>query len=166
MRSIKVNVLGEVMAPGTYTLPATASAFNALYLSGGPSEFGSFRNIRVIRDNKVIKVLDVYDYLINSETKSNIALRDQDVIYVPTYDIRVDMQGATKRNGYFELKKGETLDKLLKYSGGFASGAYKSSVSVTRITESQKSIVDVSEKQYSSFLPLNGDSITAGEVID
>lgn len=166
LRSIKVNVIGEVMAPGTYTLPATASAFNALYLSGGPSEFGSFRNIRVIRDNKVIKVLDVYDYLINSETKSNIALRDQDVIYVPTYDIRVDMQGATKRNGYFELKKGETLDKLLKYSGGFASGAYKSSVSVTRITESQKSIVDVSEKQYSSFLPLNGDSITAGEVID
>jgi len=166
LRSIKVNVIGEVMAPGTYTLPATASAFNALYLSGGPNEFGSFRNIKVIRDNKVIKLVDVYDFLINSETKSNIALRDQDIIYIPTYEIRVDVEGSIKRTGIFELKKGETLDKLLKYSGGFGSDAYKSSLSVTRITDTQRMILDVTSKQYNSFLPLNGDSITAGIVMD
>jgi len=166
LRSIKVNVIGEVMAPGTYTIPATASAFNAIYLSGGPNEFGSFRNIKIIRDNKVVMMLDVYDFLINSETKSNIALRDQDIIYVPTYEIRVDVQGSIKRTGYFELKKGETMEKLLKYSGGFGNDAYKSSISVNRITDTQKMIVDVNAKQFNSFLPLNGDSITAGIVLD
>lgn len=166
LRSIKVNVIGEVVAPGTYTIPATASAFNALYLSGGPNEFGSFRNIKIIRDNKVIKVLDVYDYLINSETKANIVLRDQDIIYIPTYDIRVDMQGSTKRTGFFELKKGETIDKLLKYSGGFSNDAFKSSLSVIRISESQRKMLDVEAKQFNSFLPQNGDSITAGAVLE
>ena len=85
LRSIRINVIGEAMAPGTYTLPSTASAFNALYLSGGPNENGSFRNIQIIRDNKTIKTIDVYDYLINANMQGNIQLREQDIIYIPTY---------------------------------------------------------------------------------
>jgi protein involved in polysaccharide export with SLBB domain len=166
LRSIKVNVVGEAMIPGTYSLPATASAFNALYLSGGPNENGSFRNIRVVRDNKVIKIVDVYDYLLNSDAKSNISLRDQDVIYIPTYENRVDAEGAFKRVGLYELKKGENMANLLNYVGGFTGEAFKSQVSVVRFTDSQKKIIDVKAKDFASFLPENGDSITSGVVLD
>ncbi len=166
LHSIKVNVVGEVMLPGTYTLPATASAFNALYLSGGPNENGSFRNIRVIRDNKVIKVIDVYEYLLKSDASSNIALRDQDVLLIPTYENRVDMAGNFKRPGLYELKKGETMETLMDYSGGFASDAFKGSVSVSRVNGSQKSMVDVKSTDFSSFMPETGDSINAGKILD
>lgn len=166
LRSIKVNVLGEVMAPGSYTLPATASAFNALYLSGGPNENGSFRNIKIIRDNRVIKIVDVYDFLINSKTSCNIALRDQDIIYVPTYESRIDVEGAFKRTGYFELKDGEAMDKLFRYSGGFKSNAYKHSVSVSRMNDMDREVLDVYLTQFRSFKPVNGDSITAGVILD
>ncbi len=166
MRAIKVNVLGEVMEPGTYSLPATSNAFNALYLSGGPNENGSFRTIRIIRDNKVIMHLDVYDYLINSETKCNIALRDQDIIFVPAYECRVDFEGAVKRSGFYEMKKGETVDKLIKFAGGFTGDAYKSSLSVFRYTDFQRRVEDVTSKQFNSFMPMNGDSITTGVVVD
>lgn len=165
MRSIKVNVLGEVMVPGTYTLPATASAFNALYLSGGPNEHGSFRGIRIIRDNKVYKVLDVYQYLIYGDGSNNVVLRDQDVILVPAYQNRVEMSGSFKRTGYFELKEGETFVKLLDYAGGFKPEAYKEAVSVTRVTNHQRRMVDVEKADFASFMPVNGDSIWAGEVL-
>lgn len=166
LHSIKVNVVGEVMVPGTYTLPATASAFNALYLSGGPNENGSFRNIRVIRDNKVVKVIDVYEYLLKSDASSNIALRDQDVLMIPTYENRVDMAGNFKRPGLYELKKGEAMETLMEYSGGFASDAFKGSVSVTRVNGAQKSMVDVKSSDFATFLPETGDSINAGKVLD
>ena len=165
MRSIKVNVLGEVMVPGTYTLPATASAFNALYLSGGPNEHGSFRGIKILRDNKVIKQLDVYEYLINGNGSNNIVLRDQDVIMVPPYMTRVEMAGSFKRTGYFELKEGENLAKLLEYAGGFKPEAYKEAVSVTRLTDYQRRMVDVEKADYAGFKPVNGDSIWAGKVL-
>jgi protein involved in polysaccharide export with SLBB domain len=166
LRSIKVNVIGEAMAPGSYTLPATASAFNALFLSGGPNENGSFRNIRVVRDNKVLKVIDVYDYLLNSDASSNVSLRDQDIIYIPTYDNRVDAEGAFKRPGLYELKMGETMQDLFKYSGGFNTEAYKGSVNVTRMNGVHKSMVDVKASDFASFELETGDSITAGEVLD
>jgi len=166
MRSIKVNVVGEVMVPGTYTLPATASAFNALYLSGGPNENGSFRNIRIIRDSKVIKELDVYEYLINADGKNNMVLRDQDIILVPAYETRVTISGAFKRTGYFETKKEETLDKLFTYAGGFSPDAYKSAISISRVTNNQRMMVDVTPEEFGSFKPENGDSIVAGEVLE
>ena len=105
LRSIKVNVIGEVMVPGTYTLPSTASAFNALYLSGGPNENGSFRNIQLIRDNKTIKTIDVYDYLINANMEGNIQLREQDVIYIPTYQKRVRHLVRLNEQEYSNLVK-------------------------------------------------------------
>lgn len=165
MRSIKVNVIGEVMVAGTYTLPATASAFNALYLCGGPNENGSFRNVRIIRDNKVYKTLDVYEYLIKGDAKNNVALRDQDVIIVPSYDSRVEVAGAFKRIGYFEMKKDETLDDLLKFAGGFNPQAYKSAVSVSRLGRLQRKMIDVEANNFTSFKPENGDSIWVGEVL-
>lgn len=166
LHSIKVNVVGEVMAPGTYTLSAMATAFNALYLSGGPNENGSFRNIRIIRDNKVVKVIDVYEYLLKSDASSNIALRDQDVILIPTYENRVDLAGNFKRPGLYELKKGEAMETLMEYSGGFASDAFKGAVSVTRVNGAQKSMIDVKVSDFATFLPETGDSINAGQVID
>jgi len=166
LRSIKINVIGEVIAPGTYTIPATASAFNALYLSGGPNENGSFRDIRLIRDNKTIKTIDVYDYLINANTQNNIQLREQDIIYIPTYKKRVEASGAFKRTGLFELTGKETLSDLIRYLGGFNDTAYQAQLSVTRITGTEKKVIDVNESVYDSFIPSNGDIIHAGGIID
>ncbi|MGD9930110.1 MAG: SLBB domain-containing protein [Mangrovibacterium sp.] len=165
-RSIKVNVIGEVIAPGTYTLPATASAFNALYLSGGPGENGSFRNIRIIRDNRLFAEIDVYDYLIRSNTKNNISLRDQDIIYIPTYLKRVETIGAFKRQGIFELKEGENVSELLQFTGGFSEAAAQSRVLLTRFTNDQYQLVDLEQNQFDSFGLKNGDLIRAEEVID
>lgn len=166
LRSIKVNVIGEVLLPGTYTLPATASAFNALFLSGGPNEHGSFREIKVMREGKTIKTIDVYEYILKSDASSNIGLRDQDVILVPTYKNRVDLSGQFKRPGLYELKEGETLETLMDFSGGFSNDAFKSLVSVYRKNGFQKSMVDVKAEAFNSFQPETGDSIVAGEVLD
>lgn len=166
LRSIKINVIGEVMAPGTYTLPATASAFNALYLSGGPNENGSFRDIRLIRNNKTIKTIDVYDYLINANTSNNIQLREQDIIYIPTYQKRVEAVGAFKRTGIFELTEKETLANLIKYVGGFTDDAYQAQISLTRITGTEKKVIDISQSIYDSFVPSNGDSIVVGRIVN
>ena len=166
LRSIKINVIGEVMTPGTYTLPATASAFNALYLSGGPNENGSFRNIQIIRDNKKIKTIDVYDYLINANTQANIQLRDQDILFIPVYQKRVKAYGAFKRTGYFELTENEKLSDLIRYVGGFGDNGFQSRLSLTRITDKGKKVIDISQSIYDSFVNSNGDSIVAAEIID
>lgn len=166
LRSIKVNVIGEALTPGTYVLPASATAFNALYLSGGPNENGSFRNIEVRRDGKLIKIIDVYDYLLNSNTSSNASLRDQDVIYIPTYEKRVFAAGEFKRSGYYELKKGETIDNLITYSGGFTSDAYEAYISVARKNGIQRSLINVKASEYAFFIPESGDSITSGKILN
>lgn len=166
LRSIKINVIGEALAPGTYMLPSTASVFNALYLSGGPSKNGSFRNIEVIRDNKTIKTIDVYDYLINAKTEQNIPLREQDIIYIPTYQKRIEVSGAFKRTGIFELTENEKLSDLLRYVGGFTPEAYQSMLSLTRITGTEKKVIDINQSIFDSFIPKNGDSIVASAIID
>lgn len=166
LRGIKINITGEAIVPGTYNLPSTATVFNALYLSGGPNENGSFRDIRLIRDGKVINHIDVYDFLINSNTKGNIQLRDQDILFIPTYNIRAEMSGAFKRNKLFELRENETLSDLISYAGGFGDGAYQYRLSITRLTDKDKQVIDVEKKNYTSFNVINGDSIFAGSVID
>jgi len=166
LRSIKINVIGEVLAPGTYTLPSTASAFNALYLSGGPNENGSFRNIQIIRDNKIIKTIDVYDFLINANTQGNIQLREQDIVYIPTYQKRVEAKGAFKRTGIFELTEKETLSDMIRYLGGFTDQAFKAQLSLTRITASEKKVIDINQSIYESFVPANGDAIVAASIIN
>ena len=166
LRSIKVNVVGDVLVPGTYTLPATASVFNALYLSGGPGENGSFRNVQVIRDNKVIQTLDVYDFLLSGNTTGNIPLREQDIIFIPTYTKRIETTGSFKRRAIFELKENETLADLIRFAGGFNDEAYTSLVSIERITSTQRRISDVSSELFDSFLLQNGDKVNAGEILD
>ena len=166
LRSIKVSVAGEALVPGTYTLPATASVFNALYLSGGPGENGSFRNVQLLRDNQVIATIDVYDFLINGNTAANVTLREQDILFIPTYTTRVETKGNFKRNNFFELKESETMADLLKYAGGFGDDAWAGQVSVERITETQRRVSDVSSDLFDSFLLKNGDVVTAGNVID
>ena len=166
IRSININIIGEVIAPGTYKLPATASAFNALYLSGGPNENGSFRNIKLIRDGKNVKEIDVYDYLINGNSDQNFLLRDQDIIMIPPFEKRVELAGNFKRTGLFELIHEETLEQLLNYAGGFTEDAYKSVLGVTRYNNNQRQLIDVSEDNYSAFELVNGDSVFAGKIID
>jgi protein involved in polysaccharide export with SLBB domain len=166
LRSIKVNVVGDVLIPGTYTLPATASVFNALYLSGGPGENGSFRNVQVIRDNKVIQILDVYDFLISGNTTGNIVLREQDIIFIPTYTKRIETTGNFKRSAIFELKENETMADLIRYAGGFNDEAFTSMVTVERITATQRRVSDVPSSLFDSFLLQNGDKVNAGEILD
>jgi protein involved in polysaccharide export with SLBB domain len=166
LRSIKVNVVGDVLVPGTYTLPATASVFNALYLSGGPGENGSFRNVQVIRDNKVIQILDVYDFLISGNTIGNIVLREQDIIFIPTYTKRIETTGNFKRKAIFELKENETMADLIRYAGGFNDEAFTSMVTVERITSTQRRVSDVPSDLFDSFLLQNGDKVNAGEILD
>ena len=166
MRSIKVNVIGEAIAPGTYTLPSTASAFNALYLSGGPNENGSFRNIRVIRDNKLFAEIDVYDYLLNFNTKNNISLRDQDIIYIPVYNKRVETFGSFKRQAIFELKDDENMQDLIRFSGGFSEEAASSRLLITRYTDNQYQLVDLEKDHFDSFPLKNGDQVRSEKVID
>lgn len=166
LRSIKVNVVGEALIPGTYTLPATATVFNALYLSGGPGENGSFRKIQVIRDNKTIQEIDVYDFLINGNTATNIVLREQDVIFIPTYRKRVETTGNFKRRALFELNENETMADLIRYAGGFTDDAYTGMVSVERITATQRSVSDVPSSLFDTFILQNGDKVYAGEVLE
>ncbi|HPR31543.1 MAG TPA: SLBB domain-containing protein [Prolixibacteraceae bacterium] len=166
LRSIRVNVVGETMMPGTYTLPATATAFHALYMSGGPNRNGTFRNIQIIRDNQIIHTIDVYQYLIDGSMAENPALREQDIIHIPVYEKRITVSGAFKRTGFFEVKGQETLSDLIRYAGGFGERAYQANLSVTRITEKEKKVLDISPSLFDSFLLQNGDSVMASAIID
>lgn len=166
LRSIKINIIGEVNVPGTYNLPSTATAFNALYLSGGPNENGSFRNIKLIRDGKTIQVLDIYDFLINGNTKHNYQLRDQDILFIPIYEKKVEVIGAFKRNGYFELIEKESLADLIRYAGNFSGNAYKHRLSITKYTDKDMMMADVEQKDFSNYIPDNSDIIKAGVVIN
>ncbi len=161
---ININVIGEASRPGTYTLPATATAFNALYLSGGPGENGSFRDINVVRDGKVVAKIDVYNYLINGDTRSNIQLRNNDVILIKPYQKRVFVEGAFKRKGIFEAKGSETIADIIRYAGGFAVDAYDKQISLTRNNSRTLSFKTVKANDFASTIIVNGDEIKAGQI--
>ena len=143
IRSIKVNIVGEAVAPGTYTLSSLASLFNALYAAGGVNDIGSLRNIRVYRNNKEIANLDVYDYLLNGKYDTNIRLEDNDMIIIEPYEQLVNTHGKIKRNRTFELRKGETLEDLLKMAGGFTGDAFTEDVTIKRKSGSRYQIATV-----------------------
>ena len=166
VKAIKVNVIGEVFAPGTYTLPGTATAFNALYLSGGPDSIGSFRDIKVIRNGNVVASLDVYDFLINGNSKVNIPLRDADIIMIPSYEKRVKIGGEFKRTGWFEAKGDEKLSDMIKYAGGFKENAYEGRIELYRFTQRERKIKDVVFDEFNSVVMQDGDSIFAGPVLE
>ncbi|HZK96596.1 MAG TPA: SLBB domain-containing protein, partial [Prolixibacteraceae bacterium] len=166
VRSIKINVIGEINAPGTYTLPSTASAFNALYLSGGPNENGSFREIRLIRDGVTFKTIDVYDFLINADPTANVQLREQDIIFVPNYKTRVEIAGEIKRQGIFEIKTTETISDLIRFAGGFGDKAYTQSLTVIRNNDREREVRTVADTDFSKFALQNGDSIHADSILN
>ncbi|MES2691373.1 MAG: SLBB domain-containing protein [Bacteroidota bacterium] len=166
IRSIKVNILGEVNMPGSYTLPSLATTFNALYVSGGPNKNGSFRNIKVIRNGKVIATVDVYEFLLKGEAKGNIRLNDQDVIKVGAYDKRIELKGEVKRPAYYEVIKDETLKDVIGFAGGFTDQAYKERIKVFRNTSKEKSVADVPGELFTMFEPQTGDVFEVGKIID
>ena len=165
IRSIKVNIVGEVVAPGTYTLPSFATLFNALYAAGGVNEIGSLRGIKVYRNSKEVAKLDVYDYLLNGKYNTNIRLEENDMVIVSPYDQLAVVQGKVKRNRIFELKKGETLLQLLNMAGGFTGDAYKKDVRVKRKAGSRYQIATVTEDKYPTFAMMDGDSLLVDSVI-
>lgn len=166
IRTIKVILTGEVVKPGTYTLPSVATVFNALYSSGGPTSNGSVRSIKVIRGGKAIADLDLYDFLQNGSMTGNVSLRDQDVIQVSPYISRVEMTGEVKRPMLFETKPGETFEDLLRYAGGFTEEAYTSRISVIRNTGKERRLEDILESQYTQFEPKTGDRFTIERLLD
>lgn len=165
IRSITVNVIGEIVYPGSYTIPSLASVFNALYQSGGPKESGSFRDIQVIRNSKVIATIDLYDFLVYGK-QSNLRLRDQDAIKVLPYRNRVTMTGEIKNPAIFEMKPGETLKELIEFAGGFTEKAYRERITANRNTLKEKSVIDIAYDDFKIFKTEPGDEYKVGEILN
>ena len=164
-RSIMVNVMGEVKTPGTYTLSAFATVFHALYMAGGTNDLGTLRNIKVYRNNRLVSVVDIYDYMLNGKLSGNVRLADNDVIVVGPYDCLVNITGKVKRPMWYEMKKNESLGSLLKYAGGFTGDAYTKSVRVIRKTGKEYSVYNVDEFDMSSFHISDEDSVMVDSVL-
>ena len=163
-RTIMVNVMGEVKAPGTYTLSAFATVFHALYMAGGTNELGTLRNIKVYRNSKLVSNVDIYDYILNGKLTGNVRLADNDVIVVGPYDCLVNITGKVKRPMYYEMKPNESIASLLKYAGNFTGDAYKKAVRVNRKTGKEYSAFNVGEFDFSSFHIADGDSVSVDSV--
>ncbi|MEJ2905636.1 SLBB domain-containing protein [Pedobacter panaciterrae] len=166
IRSIKVTVIGEVVKPGSYTVPSLFTVFNALYESGGPNRNGSFRKIQVVRNNKVVSTIDVYDFLLNGIQLNNIRLQDQDVINVPVYQTRVEMAGEVKRPALYEALNTETLEDMVRFAGGFSNDAYTAQIKVLQKTNKERKITDVPADDYNKYNPLNGDKYVVEGILD
>ena len=163
-RTILVNVMGEVKLPGSYTLSAFSTVFNALYIAGGVNDIGTLRNIKVYRQNRLISTVDVYDFIINGRATGNVRLTDNDVIIVEPYECLVSATGKVKRSMYYEMKRDESLNALLQYAGGFTSDAYRRSVKVTRKDGALRSVHTVGEFDFNSFHLEDGDSVSVDSI--
>jgi len=166
IRSIKVTVVGEVVKPGSYTVPSLFTVFNLLYQSGGPNQNGSFRRIQVIRNNRIISTVDVYDFLLNGIQKNNIRLQDQDVINVPVYQTRVEIAGEVKRPALYEVLSNESLEDILRFAGGFTNQAYTAQIKVLQNTSRERKITDVESGGYAGYNPMNGDKYIVETILD
>jgi protein involved in polysaccharide export with SLBB domain len=166
IRAIKIIVLGAVRKPGTYNISSLATLFNALYVSGGPTEKGSFRNIELVRGNKVILKADLYDFLLNSNQKSNVRLMDNDVIKIPYAKTQVSIAGEVNREGIYELQPNESLETLVEYAGGYQSNAFKARITGLRNTDFDRQVLDIIKDSVAKFIPINGDSYTVGSIIN
>lgn len=166
IRSIKVTLLGEVVKPGSYTLPSLATVFNALYVSGGPNENGSFREIEVVRNNKVIATLDIYNFLLKGFQTNNIRLQDQDIIRIPTYKVRAEFTGEVKRPAIFEVLPGENLADVINFAGGFTDRAYTARIKVLQNTSRERRITDVFADRFDNYSPKSGDKYFVEPILD
>ena len=166
VKTIKVHILNEVRLPGTFTLSAFSTVFNALYAAGGPSDKGTLRAIQLIRNNKKIAEIDVYDLLINGTANLDVQLQDQDVILVNPYLARVRVLGEVKRPLIFEVTPDDNVEDIIRYAGGYTDLAFKDRISISRITGNQRSISDVYQNQLGLFNLKGGDEVTVGRILD
>lgn len=166
IRTVQVNIIGDVKVPGTYSLSALSSVLNALYAAGGPTEEGTFRSVKLIRNGKPFKEFDIYKYLIEGSQVGNEFLRDQDVIIVRPYSNKVQVTGKVKRPGVYELKNDETISDLVQFFSGFTAGAYKDRLLVERSNGSQKEVHEIDLLKQPEFVLHDGDSINVGEITD
>lgn len=165
VRSVQVQVMGEVMVPGTYTLSALSTAFNALYAAGGINNIGTLRDIKVYRGGRILTTIDVYDYILNGNTKGNVRLEDNDVIVVGPYDCLVNIRGKVKRPMFYEMKESESVASILDYAGGFAGDAYTNNIRLVRKSGREYSVYTVGEFDMNGFLLKDGDSLYVDSVI-
>lgn len=165
-RTIQINVMGEVIQPGTYALSAFSTVFHALYRAGGVSGIGSLRNVKVSRGGQTVATVDVYQFIMQGKTRDDIRLEEGDVIIVPAYEELVQITGNVKRPMRYEMKKGETLSTLLKYAGGFTSDAYTKSLRIVRQNGKEYQVNTVDDTDYSVCQLHDGDVITAEAILD
>ena len=166
IRTIQVNVMGEVAAPGTYFLSSLSTVYHALYRAGGFSDLGSVRNIELIRDGKKKADIDIYDFIIKGQSSEDVTLQEGDIILVPTYESLVSAYGKVKRPMIYEMKEGETVKDLIAYAGGFTGNAYKGNVNLERKNGREYQVFTVMEDEYPSFDVMDGDVMTVGTMID
>ena len=166
VKTIKVTILGEVVKPGSYTLSSLATAFNALYLSGGPNDIGSMRLIEIVRAGKIMSTLDIYDFLLKGNQTKNIFLKDQDIIRVPAYQTRVSLEGEVKRTGLYEIINGESLQNLLQYAGGFSDSAYTAVIKSQKASDTEVKITDISKENYAHYFPSRAESFVVQKLIN
>ncbi|MDD4436373.1 MAG: SLBB domain-containing protein, partial [Bacteroidales bacterium] len=166
VRSIKVNIMGEVVLPGTYTLSSFASVFHALYSAGGINDIGSLRNVKVFRKGQLEKQVDVYDYLLSGDSSGDIILKENDIVKVEPYTKRVQITGQVKRPMIYEMLENEPMSRLIEYAGGFTSDAYKKNVQLTRLGTTERKVYTVEMIQYESFALHDGDVVSVGSILD
>jgi len=163
IRSIKINIVGEVKTPGTYVLPSFTTSFNALYAAGGPTTKGSFRNIQIFRAGKQIAEVDLYDFLIKGKTDKNIRLEDNDVLLIPTYSKRVEIIGEVRRPLIFEIKEKESAANLVDMANGFTNNAYRKTLTIQRFNGIDKSIININESEQTKTILSDGDILLVGK---
>ncbi|MGB3065724.1 SLBB domain-containing protein [Sphingobacterium thalpophilum] len=166
IRTIRVTLTGAVTKPGTYSLPSLATVFNALYASGGPNKNGTYRQIQVIRGNRVVSTIDVYDFLANGIQQGNIRLQDQDIIHIPVYGARVQFEGEVKRPAIFETVPGESLSDILRYAGDFTENAYTAKIKVLQTTGRERSVQDVYADEFANYTPKGGDQYIVEPILE
>ena len=166
IRTIQINVMGEVVQPGTYALSSFSTDFHALYRAGGVSDIGSLRNVQLVRNGKNIATIDVYEFIMKGNTQDDIRLQEGDVVIVPAYDVLVKISGKVKRPMRFEMKKGESLSTLITYAGGFDADAYTRSLRVVRQNGEEYEVNTVKDMDYSIYKMRNGDVVTAEAILN
>ncbi|MFE3871968.1 SLBB domain-containing protein [Flavobacterium sp. ZS1P70] len=165
IRTIRVTIIGSKQ-PGNYSISSLATVYNALFLGGGPAKNGSYRNIELLRDNKVYRNVDIYRFLVNGDQSDNVGLKDNDVIRIPAYNQRVTVEGQVKRPGIFEMKKGETFADLLSFASGFNEFAYTASVNVLQKTNKEFKVRDVKFAEFNTYKPLSGDVFRITKILN
>lgn len=164
-RTILVTIIGAQQS-GNYRLSSMSSVYNALHVAGGPSDIGSYRKIELIRNNKIIRTIDLYRFLTKGDQSDNVSLTDNDVIRIPSYEARVTLEGEIKRPGIFEMVAGENLKQVISYASGFTENAYRNRILVKQKTNSELKVTDLNELTYASYLPKAGDMISVDKILD